>query len=574
MTDNRIQTIVEQSLEAATGEDPKLLENGGVSFFSWLVQTGETLPPWWSRARDVEMSKRWKMSNHLATAIYNTQAKLVGIPPKIVAIDTSNDDHQRLAEEYGYVLNVTSGFGAGWGATYAPYIEDFLTSDNGGFLEVLGDGDSSGPIIGPALGVRHLDSMRCTRTGHPLYPVLVMGDDGKQYRMHWTRVIFDSQMPSPRKEMHGVGLCAVSRSFEVAQTLMDMVRYKQERLGSRPHNQILVGKGITGTQIMQALARVEEQHSNQGYTRYARTVAIGSENPEIGLEKIDLNHMEPFHEEISVNLGMYIIAAALGMDADEIWPTVGKSGSSGDANLRRIRSRGRLPSQLTASIAAQFNYKVLPPFLRMEFDFRDDEEDQQRAVISDIRGRNRERDLVDGTINIRTARKTMRDDGDIDQKTYEEMEIDDGRLPDGTSIALLFFDNDPVYVRHLRLMPDPLRFVGNVMDEQNMVDDGKVNQIIDEIQTQKQLVFAELSNTGSDRKRSPLKKAIHALDWLEEQYLFASGRMLPEVPTASRRLRVDTRVAPEETTPEAGVTSPAQAVGGGPGVSENVTANE
>jgi len=573
MPDNRIQTIVAQEIAEATGFKPDDAESAGV--FSWLVATGETIPAWWSQARDRRLSSIWKASSHLATAIYNTQAKMVGIDFTIVPIDTSNDFHMEQADALARTLHLTSGFGEGWESTYAKFIEDLLTQDNGGFMEVIGDGDPTGPIVGLPLAVRHLDSARCTRTGHPIYPVLFFGDDSKQYKLHWTRVLYMSQMPSPRREMHGVGVCGVSRCIEVAQTLMDMVRYKQERLGSRPHNQIIFGKGITGKTIAYALARVEEQMSDRGYTRYARTVAMGSENPEASLEKIDLTHLEPFDEQVSTNLGMFIIAAALGMDADEVWPIGGSNaGSQSEANLRRMRSRGRLPAQLTAELANQFNFKVLPPHLRLQFDFRDDEEDQQKALIRDIRGRNRERDLTSGSINIRTARKRMLIDGDVDMITFGDMELVDGRLPDGSPIAILFYDQDPVYQRHLTFMPDPLRFMGNIIGDDEMVDDGKVNEVIDLIQNQRQLVAKEWAMTRSSRKSEKIKNAFHALDWLEDQYMFAAGRGLPEVPVASRRARTDIRVAPAEVTPPPGMTSPAQQTAGGATTeSENIEQN-
>jgi hypothetical protein len=199
----------------------------------------------------------------------------------------------------------------------------------------------------------------------------------------------------------------------------------------------------------------------------------------------------------------------------------------------------------------------------LRFDFRDDEEDQQRAVIRDIRGRNRERDLASGTINIRTARKAMLIDGDVDIGTFSDMELSDGRLADGSPLSLLYYNNDPVYQQYLRFLPDPLRFVSNITNDSGFVDDKKLNAVIDMIQTQRQLVASEWSLTRSSSKGEKLKNTYHALDWLEDQYLFAAGRGLPEVPVISRRARTDIRVAPAEVTPEPGSASPARQTAGG-----------
>lgn len=576
-----IEDIVRQSDELKSdGEDTA----SGLSVMSWLVQTGELLPPWWSKARDKRLSNIWMDNNHLSLAIYNTQAKLVGIPFKVVPYDYSNQDHVQEAVEVQYALEVTAQFGRGWSEAYSRFILDLLTTDNGAFMEIIGRGRPDGPIIGKPLTVRHIDSLRCDRTGDNEYPIIYNGNDGKMYKMHWTRVLFTSQMPSARQEMFGVGFCGVSRCIDVATTLVDMVRYKQERLGSRPMNQILVGKGMTAHTIMDAIARVEDGLSSRGFSRYAKTVALGSENPDIDLTRVDLSHKDPFDEEVNTNLGMFAIAAALGMDADEIWPTSGRSGggSSGDANLRRIRSRGRLPQQLTANISTQFDFKFLPPYLHMVFDFRDDEQDQQEAVIKDIRGRNRERDLGTGSINVRGARIQMLTDSDIAQATFDQMELSDGRLPDGTSVSALFFDSDPVFVKFLRFMQHPLQIVNNTRGSEtdpftgekvSATDDSKVDDIVGNIQAQREVVLTELMATSSSRTKNKLQACFFALDWLEEQYNMVAGRVLPQVPMQRRSSRTDIRVVPEELSPS-GQSAAALNQGSPNTASENVAQDE
>jgi len=564
MSINDVERIVSEATVLATGETRADGGGFGADFVGWMVKTGDLVPPWWSRSRDNRLTQVWKESNHLSLAVYNTQAKIVGIPPRIVPRDPSVTKHIEDAQTLEQRLFLSAEFGRGWDVMYSKFVECLITQDNGAFLEIIGDGDPAGPIIGAPISFRHLDSARCTRTADPIYPVIFMDDAGHRFKLHWTRVIYSSQMPSAIKTMNGVGFCAVSRSVEIAQTLNDIVRYKQERLGSRPHNQIIVGKGITGQQIMLALRQVEEDLSNRGFARYGKTVAIGSENPAIDLKKIDLNHMEPFDEEISMNLGMFAISAAFGMDAEEIWPVSGQSSGKAEANIRRMRSRGRLPAQITNEIAAQINFKVIPRHLMMEFDFRDDEEDMQRANIKDIRGRNRERDLGTGAVNIRAARLKMITDGDLTRETFSSMELGDGRLPNGKSIGVLFFSNDPVHSRLLKFLDNPLAIVDNIfdMDEENKmsyVNDVKLDTVLSQIQRQRQIVAEEWQNTSSSSKESRIEECFNALEWLEDQYNFAAGKLLPPVPFQARRQRTDIRVVPAEASPPVGEQSPAQA---------------
>ena len=573
MTETSIVNAVGEAIAASVGETRP--DMGGDSFLSWMVRTGDLLPPWWSASRDRRLSQIWKESDHVSIAVYNTIAKIVGIPPRIIPTNTALPDHMLDAEIMTRRLFISSDFGKGWDYTYSKFIESFITQDNGAFMEVIGDGAPDGPIQGAPISIRHLDSSRCTRTGDPIFPVVYTDDVGGKYKIHWTRIIFMSQMPSSKKEMNGVGFCAVSRCAQIGQTLADIIRYKQERLGSRPHNQMLIGQGITAKQIMMALRQVEEDLNNRGFARYARTVAIGSESTEVDIKKIDLNHMDPFDEETSINLGMFAIASAFGMDADEIWPVGGKSAGKAEAQIRSARSRGRLPAQITNDLIAQFNFKVMPQHLRLEFDFRDDAEDMQRANIKDIRGRNRERDIGTGAINIRGARMRMLNDGDIDRYTFDQMELSDGRMPDGRTLGILFFMEDPAYKKYLQFMPDPLQVTNNISDidpelRMSTINDAKLDQVIVTIQAQREAVLAEWGRTSSASKAEKMQHSFYALDWLEEQYRKAAGELLPEVPMQSRRQRTDIRVVPVETSPPAGEQSPAGAAGGRMG--ENVSA--
>jgi len=534
MPNSHLLTQVSETREEATGfvpQDPL----ASTSVLSWLVRAGELLPPWWSPRRDTALASLWKQSGHLSSAVYNAQAKLAGIPFEIVPSDPSNMDHAKLAEEMTDSLLFMSEFGQGWLVAYEKFIEDLLTQDNGAFFEIIGRGDADGPIVGRPLAVRHLDSSKCTRTGSPEFPVVYTGDDNKRYKMHWTRVITMSQMPSSMAEMNGVGFSAVSRSANIAQIMIDAMIYKQEKLGTRPQNQLILGKGITGEQIMDAFWLGEESANNESRKRFAKTVAIGSENPDIGIDVIPLGHKDPFDEEQTINMGMFAIAAAFGLDASELWPTGSGSTNKADSALRRLRSRGKLPAQTAASLEAQFNMKFMPtdsngqPLLRMRFDFKDDEEDQQRALIRDIRSRNRERDLASGAMTIRIARQRMMDDGDVNRSEFNMMEIDEGRLPNGQEVGVLFFSDEPVFERHLSGVSD-LLIIRDHEREDSMIELEKV----------KSGVLRELAKTTSDKKTQQLKMACSALNWLHDQYeVVGQNEFFDKIPPGMRRFTTD-----------------------------------
>ncbi len=515
MADKVDVDTTQELIAEATGAKVLLTESGGYPVtvsplfgVGSLARAGELLPPWWSSRRDLELSAFWKRSPHLSSALYNAQAKLVGIPLQVVARDPTDPEHRIEAEAMTMYINESSDFNKSWHVTYAKFIEDLLTQDNGAFIEVIGDGLANGPLFGPGMGMRHLDARRCTRTSNPIYPVVYLAEDNKKYKMHWTRVIYISQMPSPRAEMHGVGFCAISRAVDIAQNLVDIAVYKQERLGSRPPNVVVLGKGITGQQIMEAFVAGEQEASNRNQTRYSRTVAIGSENPEIDLKVVELAHLDPFDEETSINLGMYAIALAFGLDAGELWPSGKGSSNKVDANIRRLTTRGKLPAQTTSEMATQINQKMLPPHLKCIFDLPDDEENQQRALIKDIRARNRDRDIASGTINVRAARQQALSYQDITRVTFNTLERNDGRLPDGRPIEILFFETSPPYAKHLDFSPiNPLNYTKNNAEE-----------MMPAIHDRMARILAEMASTTSDTKEEKLSEAYDALTWLENKY--------------------------------------------------------
>lgn len=535
--------IGQRGIEAASYDRPNHMALTDVmGELSWMARAGEMAPEWWSTARDTYLSKFWKGSNHLGLVIYNAQSKLAGIPFIIEPDDPSVVQHQNMAESLMELLKIGSENTQGIGHALEKFYEDLLTQDNGAFMEIIEspevDNPKDRPLLGIPFGVIHRDSQRCMRTNNPEFPVLYQSPrDGKRYKLHWTRVIYMSQMPSPRTEMNGVGVCAVSRALDIAQTAVDVIRYKQEKLGSRPPNQIIVGKGVLASKIMEAIRMAEASMDNRGFRRYSRTIAIGSESPDIDLDIKNLHHDDQFDEKTTIQYAMYGIASAFGLDINEVWPVIGGSGSADSAKLQRLRARGKLPAQVTEALSHQFNTKFLPPYLNWKFDFRDDEEDQQRALIRDIRGRQRERDIGNGTFTIRTARQTMLQDGDVSRPLFNQMEWSSGRLEDGTPIYSLFFSGDEPFRTILDMGTDnPLDF-----------SDVDMSEVMQRISAARSRAMTIMANTRSNPLREDVNKAWYALEWYEEQAVKWVGRLsLPGASGEAEQEEEQSGLPPEE----------------------------
>jgi len=505
--DVNVKTSVNESIQKS-----RLLENtGNIGLVRWMSRSGLYVPPWWSFARDRKLRKFWKDSDHLAGAVYTMQSKMVSIPFRVVAKNTSNKDHVIDSEKWQDRLLNSSQFGEGWDSFYKLWLEDLLTQDNGAFAEVIGPGRKDGPITGMPYSVAHLDSNLCQRTGNPEYPVIYNARAGNRYKLHYTRVMYAAQMPSPIEDMYGVGFCGVSRCINIAQNLVDIVRYKQEKLGSRPHRAIVITKGgLDPEDIKIAFQAAEASMDAQGLSRYSKVVVAGSSTmKDAALEMHELSKLpDGFDEETSIVLGMATIALAFGIDARELFPAVTSAASKADALLQHMKQRRKGPGEIMNATSRRFNLKYLPPHLMMEFDYQDDAQDRQAAEIQKVRADSRVQDVGSGVVNTHINREIMLDHGEITRNQFARLELEDGRLMDGTSVLTLFWSDDPLVSKYLDLeTDDPLDIESN--------DEDSIKIIIGEKAT---ILAKVIVNEKDDENKIVLQQALSALEKLEEFY--------------------------------------------------------
>lgn len=516
--DNQIQTKqissdVKNAIDESQRQIPvtPLAPTRGYWLVNSLAGVGMDLYPWWSPARDRQLNYFWQKIDYLSSAIYTMCAKMTAISFHIEPrYDMSVKEDMRMADYFTDLLYNGSEYGEGWPSFYDKFLQDLLCCDNGAFSVVIGDGNLEGPLVGPPLTVVHLDSLQCQRTGDPIYPVLYLSANGYQ-KIHYSRIMFRSQMPSARSYMYGVGMCAVSRAVNVSQTLFDVLVFKREKLGSRPHRAILVPSGgLDPEDISLAFQHAEESMDSMGLSRFSKVVVAGSSTiPDAKINVYDLASMpDGFNEETSIQYGMAAIALAIGVDARELWPAIGSGASRADALLQHLKQRGKGPGQIIELTERLFSQKFLPPNLRIKFDYQDEAQDRESAEIALVRTNKRRYDLQAGVTNTKIAREDMLQDGDITQAQFEKLELEDGRLVDGTNILALFYSEDPSIKSHLDLG------VGDPLDVSSQ-DPLAIMQLINEKLSE---VSKFIVNSTSNDERWPAYKASKALSKLYEVY--------------------------------------------------------
>jgi hypothetical protein len=479
----------------------------GMPAIMMLADTGSLVPAWWTPMRDRYLSREWQKCPLFAGAAYNVAAKLATIPPIIEPRDPSVKAQRDLAEEYARLLYEGSEFGRGWIEFAMKWHVDRWTTDNGAFAEVLGEGRKDGPIRGPAAGLANLDSSLCTRTGNPIYPVVYEQEStGKKFKLHYTRVIFGSQMPSTRDEMNGIGLGWFSRVISFAQSVVDDLTYKQEKLGRRPKRAILIGKKVDVSQIQAAFKMADEAADNAGLSRVSVMPVIANPNAaDVDIGIVDLASLrDGFDWQTDVNLAMYAIGLTGGFPVRWMWPATVVGATKADAMIQHMvgamsgtaHELGTLALLLAGSERGMFHQagKYLPPGLRLRFDVQDDWIDEIQAGIQNTRAQKYKSNLEDGAVTVRVTREQMLQTGEITEAQFREMELADGRTQDGLPVDTLFYTGNP-YLSSL----DPETY-----------NETAVKTALQEAKR------ASVQETDQGR-RSQAREAVAALDWLVEQ---------------------------------------------------------
>lgn len=252
--------------------------------------------------------------------------------------------------------------------------------------------------------------------------------------------------------------CALSRMVNTAQHLLDLSTTEQEELGSRPKRRLIIGRmGITAQEIANAFMLADRQMDNEGLSRYSKSVVIASttkptNNNSIELDVKDLAPaLRGEDKERSITLGMFLIALALNIPPRWLWPATSTGATKADAMYQHVAGMGggvgnliqTFINMLGGSPMAGVLGKPIPPHLEVSFDFQDDEQDRAQAEIRELRSTVWTNNISNGMIDVHIARQQALEAGDLSEQEYDDLELTDGRLPDGTDVLNLFVSTDP-----------------------------------------------------------------------------------------------------------------------------------
>jgi hypothetical protein len=350
---------------------------------AFAMHIGATLteaPRYWSVHRDTWMTEFVKREgNDLLAGAVSTMAA------KIAATSWYVEGPLLLAELARKQLLDWSNFGAGWNKMVTPWVESYLDRDFGGVVEKLRTSRSD--VEGPALGYAHLDESKCAPTSDPEWPIEY--DNGTKWiKLHrsWVAPIVD--MPNTAHRYKGVGFCSVSRTLGTASILMDLVRYKRERLSDLPPAGILLINNLSPEEWGDITDNYDARQRNEGNTTWRDIMTVFGYDPAYPLSAEMLNFSElweNFSEEESTRLAIYSFALGFRTDPREFWPvSAGPLGTATEAEVQARKAKGKGVGIIYTEIEHELNApSALPEGVTFRFDFDEAEDDLLAADIRD-----------------------------------------------------------------------------------------------------------------------------------------------------------------------------------------------
>lgn len=378
----------EEAIRASAQEFPEPMEGLGGSVFTWMLgSAADSITPWGRNVmrRDQQLREFWPTETYLAGAI-------ASVSMRNATLDWEIKGPNVLVTAVTEMLqSAIAGDTFGWVPFIEKFSQDLFTQDNGAFIELIRDPgldatsqfkDEKAPVI----GISHLDSNQCTRTGNPEYPVIYTDRAGKRHKMAWYQIIPYSDYPSAIERMNGVGYCATTRALRVAQIMRSIFLYKDEKISGRHYKQIHFVSGVSRQEIKDEMKRGQEEANNTGMVRFILPSILASLDPEkpVSTASIDLAGL-PDGFDLDQEMRWYIsgLAIAFGVDYQEFAPLPGGNiGSSQQSMILHRKSSGKNPAVFMRTLVDGLrNYGAFPKTVEMRFNDKDEQEELERQEV-------------------------------------------------------------------------------------------------------------------------------------------------------------------------------------------------
>ena len=413
------------------------------------------LPPYWSQRRDYVLSGSIEKESMWAAAVAKTATKFAAHG---YTISDTQDSTRRVSASQELLKRADGG--QGWTIFAQKLIQDLLLTDNGVFIRIrrqnertekirvkaqtIAGGEpgsfaeaaiSSAPAGAKVVGLYHLDSLRCTRTGNLAYPVRYMAVDGSWQILRWDQVLMYADQPSPRAELFGVGKCAACRAYKTVAKLAAMEQLVYENLTGGGANKLAFIQGITDPTLQGIITSGQNANQARGLLYYLGTIigAIPGDSP-IDIKELRLKELlTSFVPKDERDNAYTIYANALGVPVQDIQPLSGQGLGTGTQTTvlqDAAQGNGALPTFIKWW-EQTVSDRVLPATTELQFTDDNDMRDQKlRAEVAKLRAETRAVQIQSGEISPAIARQLAVDSEDLPREMIADDATAGGAISD------------------------------------------------------------------------------------------------------------------------------------------------
>lgn len=375
------------------------------------------VPPWGSPGRTAKLREAWRAEPILAGAVSS-------LVQKATSLDWQITGGRNRVRRYRDMLAEAED-SAGWTFYIERNLQDYLTTDLGGFTELARQG-----AAGPVTGIYNVDAACVALTGSRTTPVryfpsLATGQgSGKSIPwgpLDYSRIV---DLPSPDEARFGLGFCAVSRALKAAKILLALYNYEDERLRDMPLPGIVSITGMTQEEVKAAFALYDAKRRAKEQTTFKGVLWLAAQSSPINPIQIGFTPFaglpEGFDREQVITQYVYMLSLDFGVDVREFWPASQTGATKAEAEIQHQKAKGKGFGRMISAVERGINWDVLPHGLEFLFDQRDSEDDLLRETI-------RERAIG----NVRKLwEPTMAGEGIINTEEARRWLVEMGAAPD------------------------------------------------------------------------------------------------------------------------------------------------
>ena len=330
------------------------------------------LPVYGSKNADVILSESPMIENMWASAVNSAISKQTALG---FTINDTADSARRIKQCQQLMLDYDGNFITG----LSKHLRDFLTTDNGSFIEIVRQSSAAGSKI---VGLRHLDSVRCYRTGDPERPLVYIDSTGRHHLLNYDDCIMLSDMPSSRVEFRGYGISAARRAWETILKMTAMETYIREKISGSRNLAIHIVNGISAQQLEGALASSDNGTKQKGFVVYKGSTIIPMlKNETPSLVTIPLAEIPDGFNAADERKDAYLrYANALGIFVGEVQPLSGQGlGTGTQSTILDESADGRGLAAWRRAFSHEITHRVFPTQTTFAFAASDLKDKKQKA---------------------------------------------------------------------------------------------------------------------------------------------------------------------------------------------------